>query len=329
MGRESQCFAQFARRGFGAFAAWSGGGAVALALSAAPALVAAPASAAAAASADGLGSPPCPEIEVACGQAEGGSAGPGESSACSCGPGSWTRIERRPILVPTQATNDEGQHAVNGTRWRYCRRSVALPGSVHVSASVDGASQFWAQGAFTASSRALFFTSWREEWRGTLPACARPVSLEALGGGTMTIGVAASPRVGCAASAVSSGSGSTSGPGSLLFTLSPVNLDGRVQYDSSSRRFEISGTLGGEVELVRPNVRGTISSRDEWSTEGQGTATGAASFTITPGRRYCAFTNRAVQLSVQGAASVSVAAAVGDNGMSSASASADLSIDGG
>lgn len=279
--------------------------------------------------ADGLGGPPCPDIEVECGQGDGGTQGPGESATCSCGPGAWMRLERRPILIPMQAMNDEGQHAVNGTRWRYCRRSVALPGSVHVSASVDGASQFWAQGALTASSRALFATNWREEWRGTLPACPRPVSLEALGGGTMTIGVATSPRVGCAASAVSSGSGSTSGPGALMFTLSPINLEGRVQYDSTSQRFEISGTFGSEVDLVRPNVRGTISSRDEWSATGQGTATGAASFTITPGRRYCAFTNRSVHLAVQGAVSVSVAAAVGDNGMASASANADLSLDGG
>ena len=282
-----------------------------------------------AAPADGFGSPPCPDMEFECDRGDGGIDGSGESPACSCGPGEWMRRTRRPVLIPTDAMSDEGQHSMNGTRWRYCRRSLALPGSVHVSASVDGASQFWAQGALTASSRALFSTNWREEWHGSLPACPRAVSLEALGGGTMTIGVAASPRVGCAASATSSSSGSTSGPGSLPFTLSPVNLDGRVQYDSSTQRFEISGTLGGEVELMRPNVRGTISSRDEWSTSGQGTATGAASFTITPGRRYCAFTNRPVHLSVQGAASVSVAAAVGDNGMASASAAADLSLDGG
>lgn len=287
------------------------------------------ASAGTSALADGPGGEPCPEIEIECGESGGATQGSGESSACSCGPGGWIRIERRPTLIPVQPMNDEGQHAVNGTRWRYCRRSVALPGSAHVSASVDGASHFWAQGAMTASSRAVFSSNWREEWRGTLPACPRPVSLEALGGGTMTIGVAASPRVGCASSATSSGSGSTSGPGSLMFTLSPVNLEGRVQYDSTSERFEISGTLGSEVDLVRPNVRGTISSRDEWSTSGQGTATGAASFTITPGRRYCAFTNRSVTLSVQGAASVSVAAVVGDNGMASSSASADISLDGG
>ncbi len=299
-------------------AAWSGTLAAALACAATPSM------------ADGLGGGmPCPDIEIECGEGDGGTQGPGESASCSCGPGEWVRVERRPILLPAQAMNDEGQHAVNGTRWRFCRRSLALPGSVHVSASVDGASSFWAQGALTASSRALFSSNWREEWQGTLPACPRPVHLEALGGGTMTIGVAASPRVGCAASATSSGSGSTFGPGSLMFTLSPVNLEGRVQYDSTSERFEISGTLGSEVDLVRPNVRGTISSRDEWSTEGQGTATGAASFTITPGRRYCAFTNRSVHLSVQGAASVSVAAVVGDNGMASASASADLSLDGG
>jgi len=280
--------------------------------------------------ADGFGgSMPCPDIEVECGDGDGGTEGPGESATCSCGPGEWARLTRRPVLLPTSTMVDEGQRSVNGTRWRYGRRSEALPGSVHVSASVDGASHFWAQGALTASSRALFSSNWREEWRGTLPACPRPVMLEALGGGTMTIGVAASPRVGCAASATSSGSGSTFGPGSLPFTLSPVNLDGRVQYDSTSERFEISGTLGSEIDLVAPNVRGTISSRDEWSTEGQGTATGAASFIITPGRRYCAFTNRSVHLSVQGAASVSVAAVVGDNGMASASASADLALDGG
>lgn len=295
------------------------GGAVAVALAAAglPAM------------ADDAGGAPCPDIEIECGEGDGGTQGPGESAACACGPGGWVRLERRPIVLPEQAMNDEGQHAVNGTRWRYCRRSAALPGSVHVSASVDGASHFWAQGALTGSSRALFAKSWREEWQGALPACPRPVSLEALGGGTMTIGVAASPRVGCAASATSSGSGSTSGPGSLLFTLNPVNLEGRVQYDSTSERFEISGTLGTDVDLIRPNVRGTISSRDEWSTVGQGTATGAASFIITPGRRYCAFTNRSVHLAVQGAASVSVAAVVGDNGMASASASADLSLDAG
>lgn len=279
--------------------------------------------------ADDFGGGPCPDIELACDAPDGGGQGSGESSACSCGPGAWMRHDRRPVLIPASPLNDEGRHSVNGTKWRFCRRSEALPGSVHVSASVDGASHFWAQGALTASSRALFATSWREEWRGSLPACPRPVSLEALGGGTMTIGVAASPRVGCAASATSSSSGSTSGPGALVFTLSPINLDGRVQYDSTSERFEISGTLGSEVDLVRPNVRGTISSRDEWSTEGQGTATGAASFTVTPGRRYCAFTNRSVHLSVQGAVSVSVAAVVGDNGMASASASADLSLDGG
>lgn len=278
---------------------------------------------------DGLAGMPCPDIEFVCGEGDGGVQGSGESPACECGPGQWVRLERRPVLIPLDAMSDEGQHSVNGTRWRFCRRSLALPGSVHVSASVDGASHFWAQGALTASSRAIFSCSWREDWQGALPACPRPVLLEVLGGGTMTIGVAASPRVGCAASATSSGSGSTFGPGSLPFTLSPVNLDGRVQYDSTSERFEISGTLGGEVDLVRPNVRGTISSRDEWSTEGQGTATGAASFIITPGRRYCAFTNRPVSLSVQGAASVSVAAAVGDNGMASASASADISLDGG
>lgn len=299
-------------------AAWSG------------TLAAALVSAGTASMADGLGGgTPCPDIEIECGDAAGGTQGPGESSSCTCGPGEWVRLERRPILMPMQAMNDEGQHAVNGTRWRFCRRSVALPGSVHVSASVDGASQFWAQGALTGSSRALFAKSWREEWQGTLPACPRPVSLEALGGGTMTIGVAVSPRAGCAASATSSGSGATSGPGSLPFTLSPVNLDGRVQYDGTTERFEISGTFGGEMDLVRPNVRGTISSRDEWSTEGQGTATGAASFTITPGRRYCAFTNRPVHVWVQGAVSVSVAAAVGDNGMASASGSADLSLDAG
>ena len=294
------------------------------------AVAAAALSAGAHAMADGFGgSMPCPDIEVECGDGDGGTEGPGESATCSCGPGEWARLTRRPVLLPTSTMVDEGQRSVNGTRWRYGRRSEALPGSVHVSASVDGASHFWAQGALTASSRALFSSNWREEWRGTLPACPRPVMLEALGGGTMTIGVAASPRVGCAASATSSGSGSTFGPGSLPFTLSPVNLDGRVQYDSTSERFEISGTLGSEIDLVAPNVRGTISSRDEWSTEGQGTATGAASFIITPGRRYCAFTNRSVHLSVQGAASVSVAAVVGDNGMASASASADLALDGG
>lgn len=298
-------------------AAWGGALAASALLAGAPCM------------ADGLGGMPCPDIEIECGDGSGGTQGSGESTTCNCGPGAWIRTERRPILMPTQAMNDEGQHSVNGTRWRYCRRSLALPGSVHVSASVDGSSHFWAQGALTGSSRALFAKSWREEWEGTLPACPRPVSLEALGGGTMTIGVAASPRVGCAASATSSGSGSTSGPGSLMFTLSPVNLDGRVQYDSTSERFEITGTLGSDVDLIRPNVRGTISSRDEWSTSGQGTATGAASFMITPGRRYCAFTNRSVHLSVQGAASVSVAAVVGDNGMASASASADLSLDAG
>lgn len=272
------------------------------------------------------GADPCPEIEVLCGDSSGGGQGPGESAMCACGPGQWMRREREPILMPAQAMVDEGQHSVNGTRWRYCRRTLALPGSVHVSASVDGASHFWSHGALTGSARALFATNWRDEWRGALPACPRPVSLEAIGGGTMTIGVASAPRVGCAASATASASGSTSGPGSLPFTLSPVNLDGRVQYDSTSERFEISGTLGSEVDLVRPNVRGTISSRDEWSTTGQGTATGAASFIITPGRQYCAFTNRSVHLSVQGAVAVSVSAIVGDNGMSSASANADLSL---
>lgn len=318
MTRKREQIVHVARRGSGTRGLASGG-----------ALSAALLVAGSAAMADILGATPCPDIELECGANDGGTQGSGESPACNCGPGGWVRQDRRPILIPTQPLKDEGQHAVNGTRWRFCRRSEALPGSAHVSASVDGASSFWAQGALTASSRAVFASNWREEWRGTLPACPRPVSLEALGGGTMTIGVAASPRVGCAASATSSGSGSTSGPGTLPFTLSPVNLDGMVQYDSTTERFEISGTLGSEVDLVRPNVRGTISSRDEWSTTGQGTATGAASFVITPGRRYCAFTNRSVHVSVQGAASVSVAAAVGDNGMASASASADISLDAG
>ena len=273
-----------------------------------------------------LGGEPCPDMEILCGDGSGTTQGPGEDTACNCGPGEWVKREGEPMLIPARPMNDEGQHAVNGTRWRFCRRSLAMPGSVHVSASVDGSSHFWGQGALTGSARAIFSTSWRESWRGAFPACPRPVSLESLGGGTMTIGVAASPRVGCSAAATSSASGSTSGPGSLPFTLSPINLEGRVQYDSTSERFEISGTLGSEVDLTRPNVRGTISSRDEWSTSGDGAAVGAASFTITPGRRYCAFTNRGVRVSVQGAAAVSVSAAVGDNGMSSASASADLSI---
>lgn len=269
---------------------------------------------------------PCPDMEILCGDGSGNNQGWGEDMVCNCGPGEWVKREGQPMLIPATPLNDEGQHALNGTRWRFCRRSLAMPGSVHVSASVDGSSHFWAQGALTGSARAIFSTSWRDSWRGTLPACPRPVSLESLGGGTMTIGVASSPRVGCSAAATSSTSGSTSGPGAVPFTLSPVNLEGRVQYDSTSDRFEISGTLGSEVDLTRPNVRGTISSRDEWSTSGDGTAVGAASFTIMPGRSYCAFTNRGVRVSVQGAAAVSVSAAVGDNGMSSASASADLSI---
>lgn len=273
-----------------------------------------------------FGGEPCPDMEILCGDGSGTTQGPGEDTACNCGPGEWVRREGVPVLIPATAINDEGHHAVNGTRWRYCRRSLAMPGSVHVSASVDGSSHFWAQGALTGSARAVCSASWRESWRGDFPACPRPVNLESLGGGTMTIGVAASPRVGCSAAATSSASGSTSGPGAVPFTLSPVNLEGRVQYESTSERFEISGTVGSEVDLMRPNVRGTISSRDEWSTSGEGAAVGAASFTITPGRRYCAFTNRGMRVSVQSAVAVSVSAVVGDNGMSSAAASADLSI---
>lgn len=274
---------------------------------------------------DGGGSP-CPDIEVACGSGSSGSGSAGESGHCACGPGQWRRTERAPLLMPAQPVEEDGERSVNGTRWRYARRSSAFPGQVQVLASVDGASHFWAHGAMTGSSRAVFATGWRDEWAGALPACPREVSLEALGAGTMNVAVAAAPEVGCAASATSSASGSTSGPGTVPFTLSPVNLDAMVQYDSSMQEFEISGTVGSDVDLVRPNVRGTISSRDEWRTHGQGTGTGAATFMITPGRQYCAFTNRPVRLSVQGAVSVSVSAIVSENGMSSAFASADLTL---
>jgi hypothetical protein len=202
----------------------------------------------------------------------------------------------------------------NGTRWTWSTGAMAMPGHAEASISLEGVSHFWATGSLARRARASQEVLVREEWVGLGIPCPRMVSLAAVGGAMIELGLTCAARQGCTVSGVMGVAGACSSLGNASAALDSRTVSGTATYRSLERKVKVSGRIGASVEDDGFGIDGHISSEQEWELDGDGSVVGSAMYSVTHDRTYCAFTNRAYVRRSSGQASAVASGTVADNG---------------
>ncbi len=273
---------------------------------------------------DGAEPPPCPDIERLCGSI-GPDDPPDEDQTCTCGPGEWQRVPAHAIRQPREPFDRTARVRQGQTTFSVNRTAAATSTGCFVQVSVSGESNWWSAGSNSLTLDASFADGWKEEWRGSLPACARSVQLAATGRGSLAVAASCSAHAGCSASTSASMSASASSRGNASAACDE-KIGCAAAYSRISASTDISGNVGAAVHLESPSIEGSFSAASEWRTDGAGSATGTLSFTVKPDRTYCALTNLPLHTRWNGTAAVSAAAAVDEDGSVGSSASANLNF---
>ena len=122
------------------------------------------------------------------------------------------------------------------------------------------------------------------------------------------------------------GAGMAASRGNASADLSDLEVHGTVAYDHLTHSSKIEGNFGIGVEYSSPYIDGLISAETSWTVSGQGSATGALSFTVAPDRTYCALTNLPIMAYWSGTVVASVAVTVDENGTAAGSAAAAITL---
>ena len=269
---------------------------------------------------------PCPPLlEIPCDASGGGAAGEG-TGPCSCGTGQWVVITSTPRLEPPLPLAEDRTLSEGLTTWTWSTRATAQADLAMASVTARGRSNLWAAGSLTRSSLAHYRSNRREVWSGGFPACPRLLGLAATGGATMHISASTAARMGCSAFASAAASGACSSIGQASASLGDLTISGKVGYQAANQAFEVTGNFGPLLDVLTDSVEGTISADQSWSTEGVGSHSGSASVTVRPDRVYCAFTNRPYLAFAAGQVVAGGAGSVDDNGSTSWSSMALITL---
>jgi hypothetical protein len=254
---------------------------------------------------------PCPTtVERPCYDPER----PSGPCSCECGPGVWSARTQEKLIPRTPHALVNQVTSVNGTRWTWSTTAAAVPGHAEASIGLDGVSQFWSTGSLARRTHASQEVLVREEWIGTGIPCPRIVSLAAVGGAMIELGLTCAARQGCTVSGVMGVAGACSSLGSASATLESRTVSGTATYRSLERKVKVSGRIGANVDDDGFGIDGQISSEEEWELDGDGSVVGSAMYSVTHDRTYCAFTNRAYVRRTSGQASAVASGTVSDNG---------------
>ena len=272
--------------------------------------------------------PPCPPfVELPCDDAgEGGGAVVPPTFVCTPGEGGWARSPIELVASPQPRSDENTEFTMGFTRWQ---RHLWAEGSQNLAtcgAILSGQSIFLGTGSQSAAITAMYQMRRREFWDGVGPAMPRVVTLGATGFAGMSIAVTCSPQAGCVASAVATATGGCSSLGEASAVLEPRAISATAHYDSAASQLQFSGNIGAAIDDSGPSITGEISGSSQWSTQGEGAASGAASYAVRPDRTYCAFTNRPYTMRSFAATSTSIAATV-NAGSAAASAVAVAGFD--
>jgi hypothetical protein len=218
------------------------------------------------------------------------------------------------ILPRTPLTRVDQVTSVNGTRWTWSTTALAMRGHAEASIALDGVSHFWSTGSLARRVNASQDVLVREEWVGLGIPCPRMVSLAAVGGAMVELGLTCAARQGCTVSGSMSVAGACSSLGNAGAALDSRTVSGTATYRSLERKVKVSGRIGANVDDDGFGIDGQISSEEEWELEGEGSVVGAAMYAVTHDRTYCAFTNRAYVRRTSGQASAVASGTVADNG---------------
>ncbi len=269
--------------------------------------------------------PFCPDLERLC-EAPPPDGGIFVEPLCECGPGGWIRQDRAPYLnpeIPIRRSWVGSEHFVG---WRTMSDLRANERMASARLDIAGSSSFWHAGSRTETHLAQYGGGWIESWRGKFPACARSVLLAAVGTGGLGISGTCAARAGCSASMCCTGAGMAASRGNASADLSDLEVHGTVAYDHLTHSSKIEGNFGIGVEYSSPYIDGLISAETSWTVSGQGSATGALSFTVAPDRTYCALTNLPIMAYWSGTVVASVAVTVDENGTAAGSAAAAITL---
>ena len=266
---------------------------------------------------------PCPTaIERPCYDPER----PSGPCSCECGPGIWAARKEEKLTPRTPISPVSQVTSMNGTRWTWSTGAMALPGHAEASISLDGVSHFWATGSLARRAHASQEVLVREEWVGLGVPCPRMVSLAAIGGAMIELGLSCAARQGCTVSGVMGVAGASSSLGNASAALDSRTVSGTATYRSLERKVKVSGRIGASVEDDGLGIDGHISGEQEWELEGDGSVVGSAMYSVTHDRTYCAFTNRAYVRRSAGQASAVASGTVSDNGTVAVSGSAVVNL---
>jgi len=239
---------------------------------------------------------------------------PSGPCSCDCGPGVWSATTQEKLLPRTPFSLVNQVTSVNGTRWTWSTSALAMPGHAEASIALDGVSHFWSTGSLARRVNASQDVLVREEWVGLGIPCPRIVSLAAVGGAMVELGLTCAARQGCTVSGSMSVAGACSSLGNAGAALDSRTVSGTATYRSLERKVKVSGRIGANVDDDGFGIDGQISSEEEWELDGDGSVVGAAMYAVTHDRTYCAFTNRAYVRRTSGQASAVASGTVADNG---------------
>ena len=254
---------------------------------------------------------PCPAaVERPCYDPER----PSGPCSCECGPGVWSASAQEKLLPRTPLTLVNQVTSVNNTRWTWSTTALAMRGHAEASIALDGVSHFWSAGSLARRVNASQEVLVREEWAGLGTPCPRLVSLAAIGGAMVELGLTGAARQGCTVSGIMSVAGACSSLGTASAALDSRTVSGTATYRSLEQKVKVSGRIGANVDDAGFGIDGQISSEEEWELDGDGSVVGAAMYAVTHDRTYCAFTNRAYVRRTSGQASAVASGTVADNG---------------
>ena len=239
--------------------------------------------------------PPCPPfVEVHCDHGGSAGGGPPIGEPCTPGPGHWSPAMPESICLPETPIDQREQFTFGLTRWNRAVQARAHPNVVNCMVSLSGQSILLGGGSRSEAISASFQHRTGEFWQGAGPAAPRIVQLRATGFAGLSIAVTCGPSRGCTATASAAAAGGCSSLGDASATLEPKAIGGTASYDGASSTFEIEGDVGVLVDDSGPTMTGEISRDISWRLEGEGAASGSASYVVRPDRAYCAYTNRPI-----------------------------------
>lgn len=269
---------------------------------------------------------PCPRVELPCEASGEGEPGEGEEQPCPCGPGDWFDRVILHQSIPSVPTNVDSWTMIGMTYFGYVKKESTADQHAQARIELTGKSYFWDAGSYSIRAFASLRHNVENSWIGTGPPCARQVNLSARGGATLLISASCAARLGCTASASATGAGNAESKGNASAELHDLNMTGHVGYNAVKDDFSVDGNFGAALDYESPSITGSFSRQVNWSTDGVGSHSGTASYSVRSGRTWCAWTNRPVTRKSYSTAGATAAGSVDENGSCAASARSDVSL---